>query len=342
MKKMATRCWCRLCLFLILIVSTSAGQHVYGHEARPIYIDISEMSPATFQVRWRMPPSVPYSNLPIIAFPKNCVVKGSDGGDLLGKTYEGRRGIFCENELSGKTISVEFPFHNPSVTTLFRLKRISGETQTKLLPPRENHWRVPVHETWWGVGKQYLVLGIKHILEGYDHLLFLACLLFIAGTGRRILITVTGFTIAHSFTLALAALGIVKVPIPPVEAVIALSIVFLATEIARNRQDTLTWRYPIAVSASFGLLHGFGFAAVLSDIGLPQVEIPSALLFFNIGVEIGQLMCVVGAFLLVFGFRRLRLLQPIDSNYYVRIPIAYVVGILSTFWMVQRLAGFVA
>ena len=139
------------------------------------------------------------------------------------------------------------------------------------------------------IAKDYTSLGVRHILEGYDYLLFLACLIMIAGTGRRILITVTGFTVAHSITLALSAFNLLRVPSAPVEAVIALSIVFLASEIAKEPRDTLTYKYPALVSVAFGLLHGLGFASVLRQIGLPQTEIVMGLLFFNIGVEIGQL-----------------------------------------------------
>jgi len=117
--------------------------------------------------------------------------------------------------------------------------------------------------------------------------------MLVAGVGKKLLVTITGFTIAHSITLALSALNLVRLPIPPVEAVIALSVVYLAMEIALQKKDSLTYRYPIAVSSSFGLLHGFGFAAVLADIGLPQVEIVTSLLFFNIGVELGQIIFVI-------------------------------------------------
>jgi hypothetical protein len=170
----------------------------------------------------------------------------------------------------------------------------------------------------------------------------------IAGSWRRILVTITGFTVAHSMTLALAALNLVWVPIPPVEAVIALSIVFLAVEIARRRRDTLTWRYPIAISGSFGLLHGFGFASVLNEIGLPQTEIPAALLFFNVGVEIGQILFVALLFLVVTGLSmfgmwqgemksKSRLFVP---DYLIR-PAAYLVGVLAVYWTIDRIAGFV-
>ena len=129
------------------------------------------------------------------------------------------------------------------------------------MPDAENRFAVATEYTW---------LGIEHIWIGIDHLLFVACLLFIAKTSRRVLITITGFTVAHSITLALSALDLVRIPTPPVEAAIALSVVFMAWEIAKGNMNSLTHRYPIAVSSSFGLLHGFGFAAVLRDIGLPQ------------------------------------------------------------------------
>ncbi|MBW2190201.1 MAG: HupE/UreJ family protein [Deltaproteobacteria bacterium] len=186
---------------------------------------------------------------------------------------------------------------------------------------------------------------MQHILGGYDHLLFLVCLLLIAGTGRRILVTITGFTIAHSVTLALSALGVVRVPVAPVEAAIALSIVFLAVEIVRGDPDSLTYRYPIAVAASFGLLHGFGFAAVLGETGLPQTEIPAALFFFNLGVEVGQIAFVVGIIFVyqlarsALGALGLRALAA-DRLHQLRTPAAYAVGSLASLWMIQRVATF--
>jgi len=169
--------------------------------------------------------------------------------------------------------------------------------------------------------------------------------MLIAGTGRRILITITGFTIAHSITLALSALGLVRVPIPAVEAAIALSIVFLAVEIVRGDQNSLTYRYPIAVAASFGLLHGFGFAAVLGETGLPQTEIPAALLFFNLGVELGQILFVVAV---ISAYQAIRVTArllfdceiSLDRLRNLEMPAAYAVGILASFWMIQRISTF--
>jgi hydrogenase/urease accessory protein HupE len=187
------------------------------------------------------------------------------------------------------------------------------------------------------------VFGIEHILKGFDHLLFVACLIFIAGTWRRILVTITGFTLAHSVTLTLAGLELVSIPIPPIEATIALSIVFLAREIALDRRDTLTWQHPIAVSASFGLLHGFGFASALSEIGLPQTEIPAALLAFNVGVEIGQVVFVVSVICILQLFTQsLKSLKADSTNWLQKIekPVAYAVGSITMLWTLERVSGF--
>ena len=176
--------------------------------------------------------------------------------------------------------------------------------------------------------------------------MFVACLLFIARTPRRLLVTITGLTVAHSITLALSALDVVRISTPPVEAAIALSVVFMAWEIVKGDESSLAYRYPVAVSSSFGLLHGFGFAAVLRDIGLPQVELPTALLFFNIGVEIGQILFV---FALLAGFFILRplfvrvLRSSADEAVHwtaLTIPASYVIGSIASYWMIDRISGF--
>ena len=183
----------------------------------------------------------------------------------------------------------------------------------------------------------YTVLGIEHILGGPDHLLFVLCLLFIARSGKKLLWCITGFTIAHSITLIAASLDWVAIPIPPVEAAIALSIVFLASEIIKRREASLSLRYPATVSSSFGLLHGFGFASVLSDIGLPAEETVLALLSFNVGVEIGQLLFV--AALYVLWFAAATVAQNLKAEN-LRIPLGYGCGVMATIWLVERLAAF--
>ncbi|WP_286299059.1 HupE/UreJ family protein [Vibrio apostichopi] len=183
----------------------------------------------------------------------------------------------------------------------------------------------------------YVKLGIEHILEGYDHLLFILCLIFIARTPKKIVMTISGFTIAHSITLIMSSMGMMNISIAPVEASIALSIVFLAYEIASNKTDSLTFKYPLLVSSSFGLLHGFGFSSVLSEIGLPHNEELMALVSFNVGVEIGQVIFVAASYLFIqLITKKLTLV----SNTMVRNSISYFCGVTSMFWLIQRVIAF--
>ena len=190
-----------------------------------------------------------------------------------------------------------------------------------------------------GVGEiawAYLVLGVEHILTGYDHLAFVMGLLFLVGFRRKLFWTITAFTMAHSLTLASAALGILTLRPPPVEATIALSIVLVAHE-ALSRRDTLSRRYPAALAFLFGLVHGLGFAGALKEIGLPQVHLPVALLTFNVGVEIGQLFTVGLAYLVY------RLL-PRQAPWLVvgRTTALYAIGSLAAYWSWSRIAVMLA
>ena len=325
-----------LILLPLAFFNTEAGS---AHESRPLFIEIIETGPEVFFVRWKIPETVPSFNLPSPVMPDNCLRKeGEFAGNVTG-SYVRERSYECRGGLSGRTLGVQYPLLNPSVSTLLRVQTISGEKYNKLLSPDEKVWEVPMGENPYSIAKQYTLLGIRHILEGYDHLLFLVCLILIAGTGRRILITITGFTLAHSVTLVLSALNLVRVPIAPVEAAIALSIVFLATEIARETRDTLTYKYPLAVSVSFGLLHGFGFAAVLKETGLPQTELATSLLFFNIGVEIGQILFICAVIALYKIYKSIAVGGIIDLRKLER-PSAYAVGSLAAFWMIERIYSF--
>jgi hydrogenase/urease accessory protein HupE len=322
-----------------------SGQTAEAHESRPLYVEITEHDGGSFAVKWRTPASVPRNNVPNVEMP-TCraaspvgMMRGP-GGPVSQRLYR------CAEGLTGAAIEVRYPLFNPSVSTLLQVRWSSGETRSVLASPKETAIALPRRETTGGVAKEYFVLGVRHIWSGYDHLLFVACLVLIAGTLRRMLITITGFTIAHSITLTLAALQIVRVPVPPVEATIALSIVFLATELVRDRRTTLTWRYPIAVSGSFGLLHGFGFATVLAEIGLPQTEAPAALLFFNVGVESGQVVFVLA---LVGGILVARMVSrhlgmarfSIAGNpRYVQRAAGYGVGAFASLWLIERVTGY--
>lgn len=336
--------WCRLSVVSVMVLFAHCGVAL-AHESRPLYVEITERGDSIYEVRWKSPPSVPQANSPRIVPPDGCELAGNTQSLARPAGRAELRLFRCPDGLNGASIGVAYPLFNPSVSTLVRVVWRSGQSVSVVAGPDRTHVVVPERETASRVAQDYLRLGIEHILEGVDHLLFVACLLFVAGTGRRILITVTGFTLAHSLTLALAALGLVRVPVPAVETAIALSIVFLAAEIARPKRDTITWRFPILVSASFGLLHGFGFAAVLGEIGLPESELVVALLFFNVGVEVGQLLFVLAAILLfaaaqqfVLRLRYISLTHWFAQDRFAR-PAAYAIGVVASYWMVERMTG---
>ena len=328
----------------VVFLLTIAPGPAAAHESRPLYIEVAERENGLVAVRWRTPPSVPAFNLPSVEL-SGCVSASLVGttNTMAGPTSQQ---LYNCDALGGAQVIVDYPLMNPTVSTLLRLNRASGESWSSLAGPKETAIELPAAATSGAVAKEYFWLGVEHILSGYDHLLFVVCLMLIAGTPRRMLTTITGFTVAHSITLALAALGMVRIPVPPVEAVIALSIVFLATELARNRKGTLTWRFPIAVSSSFGLLHGFGFASVLGEIGVPSTEVPAALFSFNVGAEAGQIAFVVATTIMFqigrWLWQRVRDIEISTATVRVALerPTGYAVGVLSAFWFVDRINGF--
>ncbi len=311
-------------LLLLVCVGVFSAQAL-THENRPLYVDIIEQTAQTYKLQVKIPPTVDAQNRPSIKMPDSCVLQAP-------QVYR------CDGSLTGQTIGIDYPQYNPSVSSFTRLKLLSGEEYSALLAATEASWEVPVEESVLGVAQHYTWLGVEHILIGLDHLLFIACLMFIAKSLRRMIITATGFTVAHSITLVLAAMEWVRVPIAPVEVLIAFSIVFLAVEIARDNHQTLTYRKPVLVSTSFGLLHGFGFASVLKDIGLPQTEIVTGLFFFNVGVELGQVafillaVCVVK--LMSSGLSRLWLDR-------LQLLAIYGIGTLASFWLYDRAWGVI-
>ena len=330
-------------LFLVALVGLSS--QVLAHDSRPNFIEIIETDPGLFSVQWKVPASVPNAALPTIGMPESCTTDDRRAMQQAGGAHVGRQNYRCPEGLSGQSISINFPILNPSLSTLFQVRLASGEQHVRVLKPDESEWLVPDAENKLSVAGQYTALGIEHIWIGMDHLLFVACLLLLARTARKVLITITGFTVAHSITLALAALDVIRIPTPPVEAAIALSVVFLAWEIIKDDETQLTYRYPVAVSTSFGLLHGLGFAAVLRDIGLPQTELPTALLFFNIGVEIGQILFVLTLLAAFFILRPLvsRLLQTDNDEVHwtsLTTPAAYIIGGIASYWLIDRISGF--
>ncbi len=317
----------KLLLTLILLIPGL----LYAHDARPLSLQIRELGDPVSQqyrytLRMQIPPSIEMDNKPFLVLPEVCQ------HERFGLIIQ----LSCSAPLTGQTIGIGYPKFNPSITTLIRVNLHSGETYQTLLSPSESSWKLPSAENATAIISEYTTLGIRHILAGWDHLLFLLCLLMISGTVKRTLITISGFTLAHSLTLILTTLKVISLPVAPVEAVIALSILFLATEVARGEKKSLAWRYPVAVSTAFGLIHGFGFASVLKEIGLPQTELTTALLFFNIGVEIGQVIFVLTVVSL-FALLRSRSFIPFAR---VQQLLIYGCGSLAAFWALQRIASF--
>ena len=329
-------------LALIIAALLASLSALAAHEMRPAYLELRETHQDIYEVTWKVPARGPDQRLALdVRLPTDCKIVSPASRSYANAAFVDRSTISRQGGLPGAEIYIE-GLSNTYTDALVRFEALDGTSQVTRLTPASPSLVIAETPTPFEVAKTYTTLGIQHILEGIDHLLFVLCLMIVAGINRKLLITITGFTIAHSITLALSTLGVIQIPVPPVEAVIALSIVFLASEIARGNQKGLTYRYPVAVSASFGLLHGFGFAAVLGEIGLPQTEIPVSLLFFNIGVELGQLCFIAAVIILAWlGGAILRLIPRLNLTKLRWQPAAaYAIGIVATYWTIERIAGF--
>jgi len=323
-------------LLALLLVPLAAS----AHESRPAYLAINETAPGHFSILWRTP-VLAGMRLPIVLKLPDHVKNLKDPvvSELSDSLVERRRVDAGPNGLAGHRI--EFAGLQLTITdVLVRVQMRDGSVSTTLVRPSRPWIEISAAPELLSVAEAYILHGIEHILFGFDHLLFVLALILIVRSRRVLLWTITAFTIAHSITLSLATLGVVHVPGPPVEAMIALSILLLANEIVRlqHGQISLTSRWPWIVAFSFGLLHGFGFASALTDIGLPQGDIPLALFSFNVGVEIGQLIfigVVLGALICI---RRVRVPPRIR---HAAVPVTtYAIGITAAFWFIERLAGF--
>ena len=321
-------------LFLGIIAFASAAN---AHESRPAYLEIDETAPGRYDVIWRTPLNAGM-RLPIaLKFSEGVSNVTEPAVRELPDSLVERRIIKVSDSIAGKRI--DFVGLQATITdVLVRVRLLDGSESTTVARPSKSWVEITGSRGLIAVASSYALLGIEHIAFGIDHLLFVLALLIITNGTVRLLKTVTAFTIAHSITLALATLGIVHIPSRPVEATIALSIVFVAFEIIRLRegQHSITSRAPWIVAFIFGLLHGFGFAGALSEVGLPQNHIPTALFFFNVGVEVGQIAFI--SVVLVF-IRMVRRLLPRAPRWTELIP-PYAIGSVAMFWVVQRVAAF--
>lgn len=318
----------------LLLVFLTAAADVF----RPAYLEIRELGGDEYAVLWKVPALGGEQRLA-------AYVRLPDGADVVGEPrvvandgdWTERLDILYPGGLAGQTFSIEGKAVGVT-EVIARVERLDGSSQVERLPMERPSFVVQPPQGKGAVAWSYFVLGVEHILGGIDHLLFVLALLLIVRGGKRIVATVTAFTAAHSLTLAAATLGWVHVPGPPVEAIIALSIVFVASEVVHARQGRpgLTERAPWIVAFSFGLLHGFGFAGALAEVGLPQTAIPLALLTFNVGVEVGQLIFVAAVLLLrLLVARSVRM----DAEWLPAVT-AYGIGSVAAYWTIERIASF--
>ncbi|WP_170558141.1 HupE/UreJ family protein [Ruegeria atlantica] len=318
-----------------------AAQTGYAHALDPGYLDLRQLTTNTWQVLWRKP-DVNGSPMDIDAvLPAQCTQRRGLDPQSDGAAWIATWVVDCEGGIAGQTIVID-GLEQQRNDVLLRIQPISSEPSTFRFTPDTPVLTIPERPSTWSVLTSYFRLGFEHILEGWDHLLFVFALFVLVRDPWRLVGAVTAFTVAHSITLALATLGVLNVPGPPVEAVIALSIVFLALEIL-NRKDgklRLSEQYPWIVCFCFGLLHGLGFAGALADIGVPTDDIVAALLAFNVGVEAGQLLFIAALSALIFA-SRLVLPALFQKAGAVATPVTgYAIGCVSMYWLVERVSGF--
>ncbi len=316
---------------LTLCVATAA----LAHETRPGYLELRERDEVTYELLWKRPTGgeVEIQIAPVI--PDDCRLVTPDRQQLTPGAVVVRGTLNCTGGLAGKTLRIA-GLETTITDVLVRIQHADGRVESHLLRPATPSVTLGAVTSGFERALSYLQLGIQHILLGVDHLLFVLGLLLIVSDRWMLVKTITAFTVAHSITLAIATLGYATAPLPPLNAAIALSILFLGPEIVRvwRGETSFTIRHPWVVAFAFGLLHGFGFASGLTSMGLPKAEIPLALLLFNIGVELGQIAFVLLVVLLERAFRTLAIRWP---RWVEALP-GYAVGSLGAYWTIQRLA----
>ncbi len=321
----------------VLLLLASFATATLAHEARPGYLQLTQTAPTTIELVLKVP-AVGNMRLSLSPrLPEHCELVAPAVTHIVDGAYMERATLSCATSLTGETIRID-GLSSTLTDVLVRFERRDGTVQVSRLTPAAPSFVVEESPSALEVATTYLTIGVEHILFGIDHLLFVLALLLVVQGWRRLVATITAFTVAHSVTLAAATIGLLSVPRQPVEAVIALSIVFVAGEIIHISQGraSMTRRRPWIVAFVFGLLHGLGFAGALSEVGLPEQSIPLALLLFNLGVELGQLLFIAAVAAVA------RLLLVVDAKWplWTKALPAYGIGSMAVFWVIERTVGF--
>jgi hydrogenase/urease accessory protein HupE len=323
------------CLLALLgcIVAFTVRADVF----RPAYLELRDAGNDRYDVTWKVPAQGEMRLAVRVQFPVDTVQITRPEGLFVSNAFVERWQVSHPGGLVGATVAID-GLAGGVTDVIVRVERLDGTSQVERLLPQSPQFTVEPSAGTAEVAWSYLVLGVEHILTGVDHLLFVLALLLIVRGSKRILITITAFTVAHSITLVAATLGWMHVPGPPVEAIIALSIVFVAAEVVHGLRGKpgLTARAPWLVAFTFGLLHGFGFAGALAEVGLPGKAIPVALLMFNVGVELGQILFVAVA--IAAGTLIARL--PVRRHAWMPYAAPYAIGSVAMFWVVERVGAF--
>ena len=330
---MRARAW----IVLAALAAAAPAAPAAAHESRPASLRIRQLSATRYSIIWRTP-LLSGQRLPVILRLPGSVRNVTEPTVQVFNDSRVERWMVEADSGTFGGQRIEFPGLQATITdVLVRIETLDGRRSVTLVRPSRPWVLMETTQSGFQMARTYVVYGVQHILFGVDHLLFvLGLLLLVRGTGPLIK-TISAFTVAHSITLALATLGVVHIPPPPVEAVIALSLVFLAAELVRQDRGIvgLAQQHPWVIAFAFGLLHGFGFAGTLTRVGIPEGDVPMALLTFNLGVELGQLGFVAVFLLFVHSLRTLAVRWPARLR---PVP-AYVIGGAASFWFVQRVAA---
>lgn len=321
-------------LCFVAALWAAGGSVAHAHEVRPALLEIKEVQPTVFAVTWKLPGRGDQALGLQPVLPTNLSAQSRQRVSRVPGAWVQRATYKSDGTpLHGHQVSID-GLSSTLTDVLLRIELLDGTTHSTILRPNDPAFEIPARASKRQVALAMWQMGITHILEGYDHLLFLLALMLIVRGFWPLVKTITAFTVAHSLTLALATLGVVRFPSAPTEAVIALSIVFLAAEVVRKMRGevVVTEKHPWGVAFAFGLIHGLGFAGALSEAGVPEHEVPLSLLMFNLGVETGQ-VAFVGVVALA-----LRVIRPMlrAAPDWARAAAPYAIGSAAAFWTIER------